>query len=212
MKNLFNPDNPIMNFIGKLLDCFFLNILWVITSIPIITAGAATTALYYCTIKLAKDEPMALFTDYFHSFKLNFIPATKLTVILLIIGGVLGTDAYIFLHIKMPVLLWCIGMGLLALFTIFYTIVLLYVFVLLSHFDNSVKNMICNAFVVGIRFIFCTIIIASIHFIVFFITIKLFFPLLFLGMGFIAFLSSFFLKNIIFYIEESQNKRGRVNE
>ena len=58
MKNLFNPDNPIMNFIGKLLDCFFLNILWVITSIPIITAGAATTALYYCTIKLAKDEPM----------------------------------------------------------------------------------------------------------------------------------------------------------
>ena len=208
MRNLFNPDNPIMNFIGKLLDCFFLNILWVITSIPIITAGASTTALYYCTIKLAKDETISLFEDYFHSFKQNFVPATKLTVILLIIGGVLGTDAYIFLHIKMPVLLWCIGIGLLALFTVCYIIVLLYVFVLLSHFDNSIKNMICNAFAVGIRFIFCTIIIAAIHFIVFFITIRLFVPLLFLGMGLIAFLSSYFLKNVLFYIEESQNKRG----
>lgn len=208
MRNLFNPDNPIMNFIGKLLDCFFLNILWVITSIPIITAGASTTALYYCTIKLAKDEPISLFEDYFHSFKQNFVPATKLTAILLVIGGILGIDAYIFLHIKIPVLLWCIGIGLLALFTVCYIIVLLYVFVLLSHFDNSIKNMICNSFAVGIRFIFCSIIISAIHFTIFFISIRLFAPLMFLGMGLIAFLSSYFLKNVIFYIEESQNKRG----
>lgn len=208
MKNLFNPENPVMNFIGKLLDCFLLNILWFLCSIPIITIGASTTALYYCTIKLAKDEPLSLFQDFFHSFKLNFFPAAKLTSVLLVVGGILGIDAYIFLHIKMPIPLWLIGMGLLVLFAVCYTIVLLYVFVLLSRFDNGIKNMICNAFAVGIRFIFCTIIISAIHFIIFFISIKWFAPLMFLGMGLIAFLSSYFFKNILFYIEESQNKRG----
>ena len=99
-------------------------------------------------------------------------------------------------------------MVLLVLFAICYTITLLYVFVLLSRFDNSIKNMIFNAFAVGIRFIFCTVIIAAIHFIVFYISIRWFAPLMFLGMGLIAFLSSYFLKNVLFYIEESQNKRG----
>lgn len=208
MKNLFNFDNPVMNFIGKLLDCFLLNILWLLCCIPVITVGASTTALYHCTIKLSKDEPLYLFRDFFHSFKLNFIPAAKLTMIFLVIGIILGIDAYIFLHIKIPMLPWCIGMGLLVLFAICYTITLLYVFVLLSRFDNSIKNMIFNAFAVGIRFIFCTVIIAAIHFIVFYISIRWFAPLMFLGMGLIAFLSSYFLKNVLFYIEESQNKRG----
>ena len=72
----------------------------------------------------------------------------------------------------------------------------------------AVKNMIFNSFVIGIRFIFCTIIIAAIHFIVFFIAIRLFTPLIFLGMGLTSFLSSYFLKNVLFYIEESQNKRA----
>lgn len=68
--------------------------------------------------------------------------------------------------------------------------------------------MIFNSFVIGIRFIFYTIIIAAIHFIVFFIAIRLFTPLIFLGMGLTSFLSSYFLKNVLFYIEESQNKRA----
>ena len=53
--NLFNEDNFLHQFflfLGKLIA---LNLLWMISSIPVITIGASTTALYYCTLKLHKE-------------------------------------------------------------------------------------------------------------------------------------------------------------
>ena len=46
LQGLFNYDNPVWRFIGKLGDLIILNVLWLITSIPIVTIGASTTALY----------------------------------------------------------------------------------------------------------------------------------------------------------------------
>ena len=42
----------IFGFLGRLIA---LNLLWIVCSLPVITAGASTTALYYCTLKLHKD-------------------------------------------------------------------------------------------------------------------------------------------------------------
>lgn len=38
----------IFGFLGRLIA---LNLLWIVCSLPVITAGASTTALYYCTLK-----------------------------------------------------------------------------------------------------------------------------------------------------------------
>ena len=56
LQGFFNYDNPIWRFIGRLGDMVVLNILWIICSIPIITIGASTTALYYCTLKIVRNE------------------------------------------------------------------------------------------------------------------------------------------------------------
>ena len=40
LQGLFNYDNPVWRFIGKLGDLILLNILWIVCSIPIVTAGA----------------------------------------------------------------------------------------------------------------------------------------------------------------------------
>ena len=56
LQGLFNYDNPVWRFIGKLGDLIVLNILWTICSIPIFTIGASTTAVYYVTLKLVRDE------------------------------------------------------------------------------------------------------------------------------------------------------------
>ncbi len=49
MNRLLTPDNPVMQFITKLACTAYLNLLWFICCIPIVTAGASTTALYYVT-------------------------------------------------------------------------------------------------------------------------------------------------------------------
>ena len=54
--NLFNYDNPVWRFIGKFWDVLVVNLLWIICSIPIVTIGASTTAMYYVTLRLDRDE------------------------------------------------------------------------------------------------------------------------------------------------------------
>ena len=78
LQGLFNYDNPVWRFIGKLGDLILLNILWTICSIPIFTIGASTTAVYYVTLKLVRDEDSSTIKGFFHSFKSNFKHCSKM--------------------------------------------------------------------------------------------------------------------------------------
>ena len=55
-QGFFNYDNDIWRFVGRLADIMVLNLLWILFSLPIVTFGISTTALYYCTLKIVKDE------------------------------------------------------------------------------------------------------------------------------------------------------------
>ena len=56
MEKIFDLNNPVWKFIGNLWDFFVLSVLTVLCSLPVVTAGAALTALYYVTLKMASDE------------------------------------------------------------------------------------------------------------------------------------------------------------
>ena len=97
MGGFFNYDNPVWRFVGRIWDLFILNLLWVICSIPILTFGASTTAMYYCTLKIAKDRDSGgMFTMFFHSFKDNIGQSTIIWIIMALIGGVLFFDIRFF--------------------------------------------------------------------------------------------------------------------
>ncbi|MBR3643379.1 MAG: YesL family protein, partial [Parasporobacterium sp.] len=98
MSALFNLDNPIWRFMGKLVDVCILTILWFVCSflwIPIVTmtvfgeslhilvfiasflpaavlSGPSTTAVYYVTLKLVRDEESYTTRSFFKSFRENF--------------------------------------------------------------------------------------------------------------------------------------------
>ena len=52
MDRFFSMDNKFFTFMGKVADLFILNILCLICCIPIVTAGASITAMFYVTIKM----------------------------------------------------------------------------------------------------------------------------------------------------------------
>ena len=57
MRRLLDIDNPVMRLIIKLFDCMILSVLWVVFSLPVITMGAASTALYAAVYHhIRKDE------------------------------------------------------------------------------------------------------------------------------------------------------------
>ena len=52
----FNWDNIVFQMLGKLVDCVWVSILWVICCIPVFTIGASTTALYYTVHKSIRGD------------------------------------------------------------------------------------------------------------------------------------------------------------
>lgn len=86
LSGFFNYDNPVWRFIGKFGDLIILNVLWFVCSIPIFTIGASTTAVYYVTLKLARNDDGYTIRSFFKSFKENFKQATIIWLIMLAVG------------------------------------------------------------------------------------------------------------------------------
>ena len=103
--NIFNPDNKIANFLTKIMYLAWLNFLWLLCSLPIVTIGASTTAVYYTAMRMARDDEGYIARDFFHSFKENFLQATGVWLIVLVFFGMicfkpvcdLCADLYLFL-------------------------------------------------------------------------------------------------------------------
>ena len=91
-------DNPIMRGMGRLADFIILNLLWVVCSIPIITIGASTTALYTVMMKLVKNEEGYIAKGFLKAFKENFKQSTIMWIIFLLISIVFVVD---FVSIKL---------------------------------------------------------------------------------------------------------------
>ncbi len=148
----FNYDNPIWRFIGKFCDIMILNVLWLICSIPLVTMGAATTAVYYVTLKLVRDEEGPTIRSFFKSFKENLKQATALWLIMLAAGLLLGFDLYFFLAIqKEPSMLRTVMLALLGGFSLIYLFTSLFVFPVQARFYNPVKRTLFNAFFMSVR-------------------------------------------------------------
>lgn len=158
LQGLFNYDNPVWRFIGKLGDLIVLNILWIVTSIPIVTAGASTTALYYVTLKLVRDEDGYTIKSFFKSFKENFRQSTIIWLIMLTVGLILGFDLYFFMYMQTePSKLRTVMVTIFGSISLIYICILTYVFPLQSRFYNPIKRTLFNAFFMSIRHILQTL-------------------------------------------------------
>jgi len=164
MGGFFNYDNPVWRFVGRIWDLFILNLLWVICSIPIITFGASTTAMYYCTLKVAKDRDSGgMFRMFFHSFKDNIKQSTLIWIIMAVTGGILFFFIRVFrglaplqnTFIRMIIFTVTCFLMLLWLF------IFLYVFPIQAKFINPIKQTFKLALFMSIKHLVRTVIILS---------------------------------------------------
>ena len=79
----FSYESKFSQLLLKLCNACMLNVLWFVCSLPIVTMGAATTALYYACLKIVRDEDSHVAAQFFRSFRQNFRQATQIWLILL---------------------------------------------------------------------------------------------------------------------------------
>ena len=199
----FSYDSKFSQLLLKLCYSCYLNLLWFVCSLPIITIGASTTALYYASLKLIRgEEGSSVAGMFFRSFRENFRQATVLWLILLAVGLFLGADGYILYHLRAVssgtmAVVWTLLLAVLIAAAVLYVIVLLYTFPLVASVSNTTLAMLKNAFLIGTHYLFATILVFAVHFAMFFVVVALFTPMLIFGEGLCAMLSAWLLNNVL---------------
>ena len=143
MGKLFDLDSPVMRFLSRMADMIILNILMMICCIPIITVGAAYTAMHYVLLKMVRDEEGYLIRGFFKSFIQNFKQATVIWLFMLLVIMVFVGDWLIF-RVAADTFPKALIVGVAAI-GIIVLMVAVYVFPLLARFDNTIKNTVHNA-------------------------------------------------------------------
>lgn len=140
--NLFSPDSKFMRAMAMLGDLMLLNLVFLVCCVPVVTIGAARTALCAVCFGLDRDAGGRVLPRFFRAFRQNFRAATPLWLLLLLAGGVAALDCYLALRLGG---LWWLALapgGLLALIVLLTDAML---FPLLSQFDNSPGATLKNA-------------------------------------------------------------------
>lgn len=180
MESWFSVESPFFQWLSKLADRILINILFVVSALPVITAGAAATALYYTTARLERDEGH-IWQDYWKAFRTNFKQATILWMILLVGGLLIGFSVLYYLKVDNPG--GTIGFWLVAVLFFVWAATCSWVFPLQSRFENPSVNTLKNALIFGLLYFIKSIVVAAVNFLP--VVCFIFFPTAFIYLAFV---------------------------
>lgn len=148
MTRFFAMDGKLNRMLTRIADLVILNLIWLLSCLPIVTIGAATTSLYYVTLKMASNEEEYILKSYFRFFKENFGQSTIVWMLMLVCGAVLYFDFYFSSHADAAgARLTFIPLFLAALLIL---LAVCYMFPVLAYFQNSMKKLIKNSFLLAL--------------------------------------------------------------
>ncbi len=197
MDSVFDFDSPLQSFIRKLADVFVVNILWLVCSIPIVTIGASTTAMYDVTLRLVREGDGYVFRSFFRAFRDNFRQSTMVWGIFVGLIIIWVVDFYFVMLVSTwnPMIRYLLMIFLLIL-ALVWIIMLLYVFPIIARFENTTKEVMINAYVMSTGHLLSTagmLMLNGLMLLAAFVWVPVLLGFCF-GLG--AFMNSFFLHKI----------------
>lgn len=146
MRWLFDMENPVMRALSTTADLIMLNLLTILCCLPVVTIGAALTALNTAAIKIVRGEETAPVKDYFRAFRVNFKKGTVLGLIFLLVFAVLIVDylaAGNAVSILRPVI---------AAIALLVLMLGQYAFAMLARYENTLRGTLKNALLLSIGY------------------------------------------------------------
>ena len=147
---MFRVDGPVVQGAIKFAKVLYAHVLALFFCIPIITVGAALTALEYTLLKISREEDGSIASDYFRSFKENFKQGTILWLVYFIAISLVLFDIYFFMQKDL-------GINVFMMYALYIIGILLLLnmswgFVLLSRYNNSGMKTLRYAFRVSLAY------------------------------------------------------------
>lgn len=142
MKSFFNPDNFLWRGFAYFSDFFMLTACWILCSVPLITMGSATIALYDAAAHGLRMQEPGMYRRFFRTFKKELLRGSLLTLICAA-GGLLLNFSY-------QAVQQLAGESHPMIVTVYFCLMLLpmgwacWVFALESRFSTSLGTLLVN--------------------------------------------------------------------
>lgn len=179
MVNLFHINSPFAAAVNKLIQMVYVGILWFVCSVPVVTMGAATTALYEVLLMMEKNQEGYIATSFFRAFRKNFKSAALVWIPLLFAEIVFGVNLFYYGVLgggQFPV--QCVVFAVLLLLAVMLSG---YVFPVMARFENTTAGTFHMAAILAMRNPGWTIVILLVQILTIAVCwFFLYFPLLFI--------------------------------
>lgn len=101
MNKLFGMDSPLIGALMKIGDLLCLSVLWLVFSLPILTIGSSSSALYAAVYHCLRRSKPGLWKHFRNAFRENLKRSTLAWLIELLILALLALDAAVFRTIRL---------------------------------------------------------------------------------------------------------------
>lgn len=146
MQKIFSLDSPVIQFLARVGDLIILNFLFLLCSIPIITGGAALTAMYAVLQSMVYDKDRGVVKPFFQAFRENFKSVTPIWLLFVVMIAALAGDFWFFYTMNVDTI-WFVVVGVLAVLVLGAKC---YFFPLMARYENSTGSHLRNAFLLAI--------------------------------------------------------------
>lgn len=158
MRQFFSWDGPMLRGLDKIGNLVIASLLWLVCSLPMVTMGLATTALYYTVVKVVRHERDSLLRQYYEALRREWkqgliLGGLYLLAFALIMFDVIawreeGTKLGLFLFLVCTAALVILAVG------------AVYTFSLLSRFELATKEVLKISYFLAFRFLPSSLVIA----------------------------------------------------
>ena len=165
----FEYDSGPMQFANLLIDLTILNIVWLLCCIPVITAGAATAALYSSAGK-RMDGDRQVFKNYKAAFKRHFKQATVVWLIFFILTAAFYMAYSLLTTVDIP------GNQILTVISVLAFVALLFVILwaypVMTNYKGNIREILFNAFVFSFMYAPVSLIAIGVYALVFYLMLR----------------------------------------
>ena len=179
-RNLIKPDSPLMITMNQITDTIFLSLFWLICCFPLVTAGAATAAMYDAVYHTFRRGEKHSWQRFLQSFRQN-LRGSLLTsaVFLAILLGMAAGIIQVWNNAVYGNISWMVFAGI-AFLAFVLVGILSILFPMYSRFDNPPPVLWGNTLRLGLAKLPLTLGLAFVNTLSAFLCIRYIFPLFFL--------------------------------
>lgn len=208
MGKIFDLNSPFFRFMERVGDFIIVNILTILCSIPLVTAGAALTAHHKVMQNMVMDFDQPILKSYFRAFAKNFKQATAMWLITAAVLALAAFDIFlVYLYLDGIAMMLYVLLGIISAIACGASC---YAFALIARYENTFKQHLKNSVILAVGNLPKTLLLLLVGVLAvgvvvlsFFTSLNILLIMVFIGISLVVYTQTLILKPIFGMLEQT---------